>query len=294
MQMSRRAAILLFSIVILAWGMNWTVVKLIVLEVPPLWSAVLRTGIAAVTVFVVQCATGQFVIPKRHDVYIVLVIGVINMAVAPALMAAGLQFMPAGRSIVLGYTTPLWVAPGAWFFLHEKLPRRRLVGIIIGMCGVVVLCNPLALYQGNSDVLIGTALLLLNAFSWAVGILCIRAYVWLSTPFQLLFWQTLLGTLLLLLPALAVEGVPSFTLTPSLALLLAYSGIPATALAVWAMTVINSCLPAATTSLSVLATPVVGIFSAVIFLGESVDMPLVVATGLILGGIALGTIPARK
>ncbi|MDR3362417.1 MAG: DMT family transporter [Desulfovibrio sp.] len=294
MQMSRRAAILLFSIVILAWGMNWTVVKLIVLEVPPLWSAVLRTGIAAVTVFVVQCATGQFVIPKRHDVNIVLVIGVINMAVAPALMAAGLQFMPAGRSIVLGYTTPLWVAPGAWFFLHEKLPRRRLVGIIIGMCGVVVLCNPLALYQGNSDVLIGTALLLLNAFSWAVGILCIRAYVWLSTPFQLLFWQTLLGTLLLLLPALAVEGVPSFTLTPSLALLLAYSGIPATALAVWAMTVINSCLPAATTSLSVLATPVVGIFSAVIFLGESVDMPLVVATGLILGGIALGTIPARK
>jgi drug/metabolite transporter (DMT)-like permease len=60
------------------------------------------------------------------------------------------------------------------------------------------------------------------------------------------------------------------------------------------MTVINSCLPAATTSLSVLATPVVGIFSAVIFLGESVDMPLVVATVLILGGIALGTIPARK
>ena len=31
-----------------------------------------------------------------------------------ALISFGLKYVPAGRSIVLGYTTPLWVAPGAW------------------------------------------------------------------------------------------------------------------------------------------------------------------------------------
>jgi drug/metabolite transporter (DMT)-like permease len=288
MQLTRRAAVFLFAVVILVWGINWTVVKLIVLDIPPIWSAALRSLIACLTVFLVQCATNQFVLPRKEDVSIILVIGFLNMTLCPAFMAAGVQLIPVGRSVVLGYTTPLWVTPGAWLFLREPLPRRRLLGICIGLCGVFILCNPLALDWNKAAALLGHGYLLLHALSWAVAILRIRAHVWMSTPFQLLFWQALLASLLLSLLALAVEGIPSFTPTPSLLLLLAYCGIPATALAFWAMTVINASLPATTTSLSLLATPVVGILGSVVFLGESVDLPLAAATCLVLGGIALG------
>lgn len=44
------------------------------------------------------------------------------------LAAWGLRLIPTGRSVVLAYTTPLWVIPGARLFLGERLTLRRLGG----------------------------------------------------------------------------------------------------------------------------------------------------------------------
>jgi drug/metabolite transporter (DMT)-like permease len=60
------------------------------------------------------------------------------------------------------------------------------------------------------------------------------------------------------------------------------------------MAVVNRGLPAVTTSLGILATPVIGVASSTLALGEPVDISLIVAISMILGGIAVGTIPARS
>ena len=294
MRISRRKALVLFIILIVVWGINWTVVKLIVQEIPPIWSAAIRMLIAAAAALIAQCVSGQFIIPKRHDLSIILVIMLFNMVAGSVLMALGVQFVSVGRSVVLGYTTPLWVAPGAWFFLHESLARRQIIGVLIGLCGLMALFNPLALDWTNSHIVAGNIMLLSSAFSWAITILFIRSYVWHSTPFQLLFWQCLPAGLILTVMALSIEGPLSFTLTPSLAALLFYCGVPATALAYWAMAIINSSLPATTTSLSLLITPVVGIGGSLIFLGERIDPALVIAAALILTGIGLGAFPQKN
>ena len=77
--------------------------------------------------------------------------------------------------------------------------------------------------------------------------------------------------------------------TTELAISFAYSGLIATALGFWAMAVVNRSVPAAVTSLGILATPVVGIASSMLMLCETVTLPLVLATVLILCGIAIGT-----
>ena len=69
-----------------------------------------------------------------------------------------------------------------------------------------------------------------------------------------------------------------------------YSGIVCTAFAHWAMTMVNRSLPAVTTSLCLLATPLLGIVSATVFLGEPLEPSLFLAMTLIIGGIVLGTI----
>jgi drug/metabolite transporter (DMT)-like permease len=56
---------------------------------------------------------GQFIVPKRGDLPVVFCTSILHLVAFSALVAAGLQFVPAGRAIVLGYTTPLWVAIGA-------------------------------------------------------------------------------------------------------------------------------------------------------------------------------------
>lgn len=53
---------------------------------------------------------------------------------------------------------------------------------------------------------------------------------------------------------------------------------------------VNRSIPAVTTSLGILATPIVGIFASMIALNEPFDATLLVALLLIIGGIMLGTL----
>jgi drug/metabolite transporter (DMT)-like permease len=288
--LSTAATLSLFAVVIVAWGLNWTVTKLIVTEMPPLWATAIRTGIAAIALLPVLALTGQFIIPKRGDMPVVLAISLFHMVAFSALMTAGLQYVPVGRSVVLGYTTPLWVAPAAWFFLDEPLPPQRIVGIALGIAGLVFMFNPTVLNWSDHHAILGNGLLLLSALAWSVSILYTRAHRWLSTPFQLVFWEVLLATVILTALAFAFEGRPKITWTTPLLVALGYSGIVGTVLGYWAMAVVNRSVPATTTSIGILATPVVGIVSSAMFLREAIDAQLIIAAAVILLGMLVATI----
>lgn len=287
--LSRHTAFLLFAVVVVAWGINWTVTKIVVQSAPPFWATAIRCAIAASTLFAISLARRQLVIPKRGDIPVILAIALLHLVGFSTLVAYGLQLAPVGRSIVLGYTTPLWVAPGAWLLLNETTTKAQLIGIGVGLSGLAVMFNPLAFDWSDTNGLIGSALILLAALCWAANIIYVRAHKWISTPFQLVFWQVLLAALVLSIIALLVHGAPHIEWSASLAIEFLYGGMIGTALAYWAMAMINKSVPAVTTSLGVLATPVVGIMSSAICFGESIDASLVVAMVLILIGSTIET-----
>ena len=129
--MSLRRAAVLLAAVVLTWGITWPVNKVILQSLPPLWSVALRTGIAAIVLFAITAWWGRVVPPRREDLPIVLSIALLHMVGFSVLMAIGLMVIPTGRSVVLAYTTPLWVTPGASLFLHERLTPRRAAGVVM-------------------------------------------------------------------------------------------------------------------------------------------------------------------
>ena len=286
---TRGAAVLLLGVV-LAWGTNWPVTKLIVQDVPPLWATAIRCMIASATLAPMLWIQGSFIVPRRGDLPVVFCTAILHLTAFSALIATGLKFVPAGRAIVLGYTTPIWVAIGAALLLSEEITRRRALGIVFGLAGLAVIFNPLTLNWRDGSALYGSTLILAAAFCWAGNIVYVRAHRWVSTPFQLVFWQVLLAAALLSATALIVEGPPHIDWTPRLVALILFSGTVCTAFANWAMTMVNRSLPAVTTSLCLLATPVLGIFSATLILNEPLEPSLFLAMTLIIGGIAVGTI----
>src|ERR1043166_6025362 len=147
--LSARAAATLLAIVVVAWGTNWPVTKMIVHDMSPLWSTASRCAVAAAAVVPLLWATGNFIIPRRGDMPVVLSTGLLHMAAFSALVAAGLQFVPAGRAIVLGYTTPIWVAVGARIFLSETITKKRAAGIVTGLAGLAVIFYPGSLGWGD-------------------------------------------------------------------------------------------------------------------------------------------------
>jgi drug/metabolite transporter (DMT)-like permease len=280
--------------VVLAWGLNWTVTKIIVADITPLWATAIRTAIAAVMLLPVLILTGQLIVPSRGDVPVVLAISLFHMVAFSALMTAGLKYVPVGRSVVLGYTTPLWVAPAAWLFMGEPLPPRRVAGITLGLAGLLVMFNPTALDWHDHNAIFGNGLLLLSALAWSVSILYTRAHRWIATPFQLVFWEILLAAVILTALAYVFEGPPKIVFSTPLLIALGYSGAVGNALGYWAMAVVNRSVPATTTSIGILFTPIVGIASSVIVLHETVDAQLIIAASMILAGIIIATANRRR
>ena len=255
----------------------------------PLWAVAIRTALGALVLFVLALATRRLVRPPRADLPVLFSVTLLHMVGFTALSSVGLQLVPAGRSAVLAYTTPLWVVPGASMFLGERLTTHRLIGVVVGLAGLVVLFNPSALDWRQPAVVAGNAAILAAALLWAGAILHIRGHLWRAAPFDLLPWQMLLATAMLVPLAWLVSGPPTFTWTPGLAALFVYAGLPGSALAYWASAMAGRRLPAVTMSLGLLATPVVSVALALLWLGERPGLSLIVAVALILAGVALGT-----
>jgi drug/metabolite transporter (DMT)-like permease len=285
---SRRQGILALITVVLAWGLTWPVNKVVLASLPPIWAVSMRSTIATVALFALQAAGGRLALPPRGDLPVLISITLFHMVGFNLLATWGLALVPTGRTVVLAYTTPLWVTPAAALLLREPLTARRVIGVVIGLAGLVSLFNPLTFDWSDRRVVLGNLAILLAALLWAASIVHIRAHRWISTPFVLIPWETLLTTVLLTPIALATTPLPHVDWSLSFVLLLLYLGIPGTAVAYWAVATASRHLPAVTTSLGLLATPVVSVITAALWLGEPVTLSLVLAIVLVLGGVAIG------
>ena len=205
---ARGQGVLALLIVILAWGLTWPVNKVVLATLSPLWAVTLRSVIATAALFALAAWRGRIAWPPREDWPVLWSITLLHMVGFNLLASWGLGLVPAGRSVVLAYTTPLWVTPGAALLLGEPLTPRRTVGVLVGLAGLAALFNPLALDWSDHAVVLGHFAVLLAALLWAASILHIRAHRWRSTPFALIPWETLLSTLLLAqaYPACEVVG----------------------------------------------------------------------------------------
>ncbi len=293
-QKRRRRAMLLLALLVLAWGLNWVIAKMTLEYVTPIWVTALRLLPACALFFVLCLATGRLRIPVKADLPVVFSIGLLHMVGFSVLVSVGLQFLPAGKSIVLAYTSPLWVVPAAWFFLREPLTTRRLLGLLIGLSGVVLIMQPGQMDWSYSNIVIGHVLMLTGALCWAISIVYGREHKWVTPPFSLLPWQMLVGGVVQLVLAFVLEGIPEIDWTLELWLLIGFNCLIGNGLAYWLMNLVSRDLPAGIVSMGLLGVPVIGLVCASVFLGETLGLPLVLAAGLIIVGIVLGTMSGRR
>jgi len=290
---SRRQGFLALVTVVLAWGFTWPVNKVVLATLSPLWAVTLRSAIATVAIFALQAMSGRVTRPPREDLPVLISITLLHMVGFNLLASWGLGLVPTGRTVVLAYTTPLWVTPASALLLGETLTRRRLIGVLVGLAGLVSLFNPLTFDWSDRKIVLGNLAVLLAALLWAASIVHIRAHRWISTPFVLIPWETLLTTVILTPIALATGPPPSVDWSPTFVALLLYLGIPGTAVAYWAVAMASRHLPAVITSLGLLATPVVSVITATLWLGEPLTTTLILAIALVLGGVAIGVTGGR-
>lgn len=291
---SRSQALACLAVAMLGWGLVWPANKILLQTLSPFWLAALRSAVAAVSILAVALPARRLRLPPREDLPVLLNIALLHMSAFAILAAIGLALVPAGRSAVLAYTTPLWVMPAAALFLGERLTGRRVAGVALGLAGLAVLFNPLALDWEDRDALVGHAALLGAALCWAISIVHIRGHRWRATPLALVPWEIFLATGLLVGAALASgEPLPEDWTPGAAALLVAVSTL-GLIVPYWAIASAGRGLSANAVSLGMLGSPLIGIVGSALALGEDVGPALLVAVACVLGGVALAHVPSRS
>ena len=276
----------MFGVLVLIWGLNWPIMKIVVQLMPPIWFVVARLALGAVCLFALLLATGRVAKPTRTDWPIIWSVSFFQMYAFMALTTIGLQFIPAGRSAILAYTSPLWVLPAAILFFGERLTRWRLAGMIAGLVGLVVLLNPASIDWSDGQQLLGNGLLLIGAVMWAIAILHTRRHTWHLSPLQLAPIQMALLIVPMSFLAWIIDGPFHAEWTWQLIWMLVYNGPLATAFAFWASVSLQRALPSSTISLSYLAVPAWGLIASTWWLGEALPPSLILGGVLIFLGVA--------
>lgn len=277
----------------IAWGFNWTAMKVSLSAVSPWTFRAMCLGLGSAVLFAVLRASGQSLAVPRGQRARLALLAFVNITCWNLLVAFGLLTVPSGRAAILAYTMPAWSIPLSVWLLHERITARKLAGLALGMGGLVLLLGDAAATLGHAPL--GSLLVLGAAVSWALGTVLQKRFPMKMPPGAYTAWIMLLGGLPIIVGALIFDDLGALAnigVWPALAI--AYNVLIAFAFAHWAWIKIATAVPVSVFSLSMLIIPVVGVLSGMLFLGERPSWVEYVALALVLGSLVSVVVPARQ
>ncbi len=279
----------------LLWGVSWPVTKIGLRSVRPFTYGALRVAVALVAVIAILAWRRQLRMPHRGDLGVVGSVGLGQMAAGIALMNLALLVVAAGRSSILVFTQPLWVALVELPAVGLRNARGQIVGLLLGLAGIGLLLNPAAIDWESSGQLLGSAALILVAVINAGVTIHLRRHAWRSSPFILEPWQLVSALVPLALLAAIFEGGDAIRLDAVALLAVLYGGLLATAVSFWLSQSISRALNPLSVTTGMLGVPVVGLISSALMLGEPLT-PVDVAGAIVTfaGIVAVSAASARS
>lgn len=258
-------ALLLLAMLALLWGLNWPVMKISLAEYPPFVFRAVAGLSAALGLFAMARARGQFLRVPRAEWKGLVIVSVLNMSIWNIAILYGVDLMESGRAAILAYTMPLWATlTGAWL-VKEGLGARSILALTLGLVGMALL------FFGDERALagdpLGPALVVLAAIAWGVGTACVKYFGFTMPVTVLTGWQQLIGALPITAIALVWDHqhLPeSVTFWPTMGLLynMTITGI----FCYWAYFNVVTMLPVVVSTVGTLMVPVMGVvFDALIF-----------------------------
>lgn len=279
----------LMLVLCLIWGLQQVVLKAAAPDVAPLLQIALRSGVAALLVWLLMRSRGEALAPGDGTWRPGLLVGFL-FALEFLLVGEGLRHTSAAHMVVFLYTAPIFVALG----LHWRLPAERLgalqwIGIALAFAGVVVAFFWRAPPAGAVAAVTpwGDFLALLAGIAWAATTLVVR----LSSLARISATRTLLYQLVaafvLLSLAAAALGQAAIRPTPLAWGSLAFQALVVSFASYLAWFWLLRHYLASRLGVFSFMTPLFGMAFGVWLLDEPLEPGFLVGAALVLAGIAL-------
>jgi len=124
--------------------------------------------------------------------------------VSMATWFSALAVVPLGNAVALGFTAPLFAAVAAVVVLREVIRVRRITALVIGFIGMLVILRP-----GMQSISAGEVMVIVSAFTMALSVIAMKVLTRTEQVGSIVVYQTMLTTVIAMLPALFVWTWPS-------------------------------------------------------------------------------------
>jgi len=254
-------AIFMLVLLSIGWGITWPIMKIALIEIPPLSMRMGSAGIGAIVVcFIAKLRNRSLRIPRAAWIHIVAA-GVLNIVGFSLFSAFAQTTASTSRVAILTYTMPIWSCLLAWIILGERLTLNRQIALALCIAGLAVLIYPLAEHGIPGGILLATG----AGVSWAAGTIYLKWARIDADPIGVAAWQIIVGFFVIALCVPVFEGSVHLWPASGWALFgVIFTGTVGSGLAYILWFEIIRVVPAMTASLGVLSAPVIGVLSSML------------------------------
>lgn len=276
----------LMLVLTMMWAPSFLFIKLAVEELPPMTVVSLRVSIAAAILVAVMYWKGME-FPKGFNFWVRMSVMALFSSVMPfCLFCYAEQSIDSALAAVMNGTSPMFTAVLAQLFVaSDAMNRQKVFGVLLSCVGLVVLFTP-KLLEGVDSTTLGMSAALVASICYSISHIYGKLYVSGLKPYVGPASQLLASAVILTPIAVVSDQVWTLTLPSATAMM----GVCGLALfgSVFAFILYYKLLSeSGPTAISTVACffPVGGMILGYLFLGESLTLTGLIASGMILFGV---------
>jgi drug/metabolite transporter (DMT)-like permease len=279
--------------VYLIWGSSFLAIRIAVETLPPFLMAGTRTLIAGAVLYAWRRAGGDAP-PARVEWHSAILVGIFLWVGGNGGIVWAEQWITSSVAALLNSTVPLWLVILDAVRPSGQRPKLlSIVGLTIGFGGVAILVESTALATTTGTNFAGVSVLLASALSWSLGSLFARHGKFPDSPLLGTAMQLLAGGVGLLLVGIFSgewNQLAHGEILPRSVFAWIYLTIFGSGVAYVAYTWLLRTAPLPLVSTYAYVNPIVATMLGYGIAAEPLTLPMLIATALIIGSVALTTV----
>jgi drug/metabolite transporter (DMT)-like permease len=276
-----------WAAVCLFWGTTYLAIRIGVRTLPPALFAGIRFFVAG-SVFLAYLRLRGVSLPDRRELLHIAIVAILLLVIANGCVVWAEQWVPSGLAALIVATLPFWVSGiEAIMPRGNRLNAFKIIGIVIGFFGLVILFAPELRTSLDQAYLKAVAALLLAPLSWALGSIYVKYHPVRTAPLIAASLQMIIAGIILIFMGIILHEVPRFDLNVEGLAALVYLAIFGSIIGYGSFIYALAKLPAAKVSMYAYVNPIIAVVLGWLVLGEQLDWRVALATAVILLGVVL-------
>ena len=285
---SVRRAYFAWIAVCLIWGTTYLGIRIALETIPPLLMASMR-WIAAGGLLIVRLALRGERLPARREWPSLAILGILLLGFGNGAVVWAEQTVPSGLTAVLVAGIPFWMVGIDRMMARPEHPlrARRVLGLIVGFAGIVLLVWPELQLGHTRSFLIGVAATQVASLGWAIGSSLARRRRHEENVLATSAVQMLFAGISLLIAGVASGEWPALAINARTGFALSYLIVAGSIVGYSAYAYALKHLPVTTVSLYAYVNPVIAVALGTLLLNEPFSPRILIASAVVLAGVMM-------